>query len=168
MSLTLFISNRVTRQFALVLANLAANAVAWAQPVHVEIRVEPPAQFQTTDLISVPLSGPGQLVFGVDPSSLSVTEDQVVRYVLVGQRPQGAVNVVFEGVNCKTGQTRVLARWNEASGWKPTVSEWRALLEERGTRPAAALARNGLCEGATANTPVSRMVRSLRNGPTDR
>lgn len=168
MSLMFPTSSRTTHRLGLVLTSLATSAVAWAQPVLVEIQVDPPAQFQTTDLISVPLSGPGELVFGVDPSNLSVTEDQVVRYVLVAQSPQGAVNVVFEGVNCKTGQTRVLARWNETTGWKPTASEWRALLAERGTRPAAALARNGLCEGATANTPVSRMVRRLRNGAAER
>jgi hypothetical protein len=127
----------------------------------------PPEHFSRDALIPISLPGPGELRFGVDPQTLSVGPDEVVHYVLVASTSL-AMNVSYEGVDCKNARTRVDARWNEHTGWKLLPdSPWRNLGEDRATRHATALAKGGMCDGRTPNAPVARIAHELRLGRSD-
>lgn len=143
-----------------------SEEVAW-----IEAASNPPERFATTKLIPLFIPGPSQLEFGVDASSVSLGDDQVVRYVLVAKSATGAMNVSFEGIHCKSATTKVFARWNgqaevwkvlDNSGWKPLAGD------SRGTRHASILAQSGMCDGPMPNKPLPKMLKELTTGKNDK
>lgn len=109
----------------------------------------------------IPLESPpgSELRFGIDPDSISIADEQVVRYTIVMQGP-AARSVVYEGLRCSTGEKRVYARQNGSD------SEW--LMSEETWQPARAryateLMRNGICLGTGTNRSVRDIVRDLRS-----
>lgn len=133
-----------------------------------EALVPPPARFATTQLIPVHISGPSELTVGIDPANLSIGPDKIVRYVLVARSTHGAEAVTFEGIDCKSASTRVLARWNNKTDtWRVLEStEWKSLHDDRGSRYAKALARGGVCDGPTPTMPLSSMISAIKTGRT--
>jgi hypothetical protein len=102
------------------------------------------------------------LRFGVDPASVTVTSDGIVRYVVVATSASGAVNALYEGIRCSTAETRLYARHNPDTGWVPVKDgEWRPLHEARPTRHSLAIARGGACLGSGPNQSAARIVRDL-------
>ena len=126
-----------------------------------EVEVAPPPPVRTDRLI--PLEMPAStLRFGVDPASVAVSADGVVRYVVVATSSTGAVNAFYEGIRCSTAETRLYARHNPDSGWVPvTDSQWRSLHENRPSRHGLAIARTGACIGRSPNRSAEQIVRDL-------
>ncbi|MEO5343833.1 MAG: CNP1-like family protein, partial [Gammaproteobacteria bacterium SHHR-1] len=92
-------------------------------------------------MLEVPIDGLGDdFEVLIDPNSLSIGEDRVVRYWLMLRSHLGAVNLHYEGINCNTGQYKAYAYGSprEASGFR-VVKEprWAPLkaLRGRGFRP---------------------------------
>jgi len=81
----------------LVLAWCATAACAFAQSIPnlaadwKETEAPPPPPLRTTGLIPIDVAG-SSLRFGVDPASISVGADRVVRYVVVATSASGTVN----------------------------------------------------------------------------
>jgi hypothetical protein len=159
----------------LVLAALAgASCCASAQlvpenPDWKEFDAPPPPALRTQGLI--PLDVPGSassLRFGVDPDSVSVGPDSVVRYVVVAAGSSGVTNGIYEGIRCSTGEVKVYARHNPDSGWVPAKGgDWKDLYSVPNARYSLAVARNGACLGRAPNGPAVQIVRDLR-APVDR
>jgi hypothetical protein len=124
----------------------------------------PPPALRTSGLI--PLDVPGSsLRFGVDPASVAVGADGVVRYVVVASSASGAVNAIYEGLRCSTGEVRVYARHNPDSGWVPARgSLWQALHSVPNSRYSLLIARSGACVGQGPNGNAAQIVRDLRSG----
>lgn len=146
----------------------AGIGVAHAQDPKSEIHVPPPARFAMDGLIPITISGPSEVAVGIDPAHLSIGTDNIVRYVLVARSASGAQTVTFEGIDCKSASTRVLARWNaNTQEWRVLdSSEWKSLYDDRGSRYAKAMARGGVCDGPTPTMPLSGMIRALKTGRT--
>ena len=125
-----------------------------------EDQVPPPPAFSTSKLLKVEGPVSSSLRFGIDPDTLSIGKDQVVRYVLVMQGP-AATTVVYEGLRCSTGQKRVYARRNGDSGWEIVQEGWQPLNQSSATRYALNMARDGVCIGTAANSSVRDIVRDL-------
>lgn len=145
----------------------AAQAqVAPINPDWREAAPPPPPVLRLQGLI--PLEIPrSNLRFGVDPASVSLGEDSVVRYVVVASSATGAVNAMYEGIRCGTGEVRVYARHNPDSGW--TISKdstWRSLHEGAASRHSLLVARTGACIGHGPNGSAATIVRDL-SGPAD-
>lgn len=152
---------------ALLLVGGAAHAqVVAPNPDWKEVEAPPAPLFRTDALI--PLEIPGtSLRFGVDPASISIGVDGVVRYVVVATSATGAVNAMYEGIRCNTGDFKVYARHNPDSGW--TVAKdapWRSLHEQPLSRHSLAIARTGACIGRGPNRSASQIARDLR-APAD-
>lgn len=129
-----------------------------------EAEVTLPTTLRTGDLIAVPYPG-SELRIGVDPQSVSIGSDGVMRYVMVARSPSGAVNAAYEGIRCETGEVKVYARHYPDSGWKPVAKpEWQKLLAGAAQRHALAIARNGLCSSDGRKRSVDEVVRDLRTG----
>lgn len=45
----------------------------------------------------------------VDVNSVSLSADEVLRYTVIIQSPQGASNIVYEGIRCATNEIKILA-----------------------------------------------------------
>ncbi len=149
-----------------------ATGTAWAQsttwqeeaPAWVESETPLPTVLRTSGLI--PISMPGSsLRFGIDPQSVSVGKDDVIRYVVVATSASGALNAMQEGVRCGTREVKTYARYSPGAGWTAaTGAAWRPLsLGTAATRHSAAIARSGLCGYGTETDTVRDAAKVLRD-----
>lgn len=145
--------------FALLLAAGAAQAqLADTNPDWKESEAPAPPALRTTGLI--PLEIPGsQLRFGVDPASVTLGSDGIVRYVVVAAGA-GAVNGIYEGIRCSTGEYKVYAR-NAGKGWSISGTDWRQLHDQPRSRHSLLVARTGACVGRGPNGTAAQIVRDL-------
>lgn len=152
---------------ALLLAASAAHGqLADTNPDWKEGEAPAPPALRTNGLI--PLEIPGsQLRYGVDPASVSLGSDGVVRYVVVAASAGGAVNGIYEGIRCSTGEYKVYAR-NSGKGWAMSGSDWRRLHDEPRSRHSLLVARTGACLGRAPNGSAAQIVRDLRSPAADR
>jgi hypothetical protein len=162
-------------------AALAAAASSWAQQAPdflpgtmgrptsdagwTEVEVPPPPPVRTDSLVAVDVPGT-ELRFGIDPQSVAIGADKVVRYVVVATSRSGAVNAMYEGVRCDRAEYRVYARYSGAA-WNPVDTEWKPLSESFEGRRVRAIAQAGVCRGHVPNIDAAQIVRDLR-APLDR
>lgn len=155
---------RRTSRWVLALAIVAGAAQAQLTPPDPdwkEMDAPAPAPLRTQGLIRIDLPE-STLRFGVDPASITLTSDGIVRYVVVATSSSGAVNAFYEGIRCSTAETRLYARHNPDSGWVPVKDgQWRSLYETRPSRNSLVIARTGACIGAAPNQSVAQIVRDL-------
>lgn len=134
-----------------------------------ESEVPPPPSFDLKRLVSVEMSVQSQLKWGVDPATVRITNDGIVRYVVVAQSSSGVVNAMYEGIRCNKAEFRRYARHNPGSGWvKSTDSDWTPLRNTGTSRHPETLARGGMCDGAAPPSSVAEAMRRLNAGVTAR
>jgi len=86
--------------------------------------------------------------FLLDPASLSVGHDGVVRYVLLVETPGGASNMTYEGLRCSTREKRIYASARRDGSWSPSRNEaWEKIRDIPPNRQHAALFLDYLCPG---------------------
>jgi hypothetical protein len=156
------------RFLALALAGAClATSAQVAPPVWQELDAPAPPALRTSGLI--PLEVPGTaLQFGIDPGSVAVGQDRVVRYVVVATSATGTVNAMYEGIRCDEAQVKLYARHSPASGWvAPRNSDWQPLHATPNSRHSLFIARNGVCLGHAPNGNAAQIVQDLR-APVDR
>ncbi len=141
-----------------VFAQLAPQDPDWK-----ELDLPPPA-FSRSKLIPLEMPPYVTLKFGIDPATLSVSSDRVVRYVVVAISSSGVVNAMYEGLRCDVGEFKTYARWGAKGEWLAAKdSPWRPLNDNNTSRHALALARQGACEGRTAAAnSAAEIVRRLK------
>ncbi len=127
-----------------------------------EERAPPPAAPQAERLVPVDLGGSFQ--YFIDPASISVAAQKVVRYTLVARSPSGAANVTYEALLCDRRQHRLYAVGQEDGGWKPArESEWSAVGEGVGSYYAN-LADFYFCPNGKAVGDASEALRAIQLG----
>ena len=133
-----------------------------------EVDAPPPPALRTQGLIALDVAGT-TLRFGVDPRSITVGGDGVVRYVVVATSSSGAVNGMYEGIRCNAGEVKVYARYNPDSGWVPVHDgEWQKLsAAQASTRHSLSVARSGACLDNAPNGSPANIVQDLK-APVDR
>ena len=133
-----------------------------------EVEAPPPPPLRTQGLIPIEVAGTS-LHFGVDPASVTVGTDGVVRYVVIATSNTGALNAFYEGIRCSAGEVKVYARYNPGSGWVPARgSEWQDVRSgSASVRHSLAIARGGACMEATPNGSAVQIVQDLK-APADR
>jgi hypothetical protein len=149
-------------------ATLASAQIATPDPDWRELDAPAPPPVRTQGLIPLDMHA-STLRFGVDPASVSVGTDGIVRYVVVASSASGTVNAMYEGIRCNTAEVKTYARHNPDSGWVPTRSvEWRKLHDVPNTRHSLLVARTGACVGHGPNGNAAQVVRDLKSGPDTR
>jgi hypothetical protein len=143
----------------LVLAQSAADADDFK-----EIEAPAPPTYHKEGLIAIDMPSSTSLKYGVDPGTLSVGSDGVVRYVMVAYNPSGSVNALYEGLRCETGEVKTYARSSELGHWTLVLQpKWRQVDMSSSTRHTLALAKQGVCEGSRlAASKASDLIRLLR------
>lgn len=129
-----------------------------------ELDLPPPPSFSKTNLIPLQMPPYVTLKFGIDPATLSVSSDRVVRYVVVASSSTGVVNAMYEGLRCDVGEFKTYSRWSAKGEWLLVSNpQWRPLNDNNTSRHALALARQGACEGRTAAaSSAAEIVRKLK------
>ena len=155
----------------LALAFACAAGAASAQflnpvdPDWKEVEAPKPPAVRTTGLIPLEVPGGSTLRFGIEPASVSIGPDGVVRYVVVASSSTGTVNAMYEGLRCSSGEVKLYARHNPDSGWVPVRNpEWKPVHGTPNSRYSLQVARNGVCVGGGPNGDVSQILKDLRSG----
>jgi hypothetical protein len=144
---------------------LAAQAQVPADnPDWQETEAPAPPKFDPKQLVSVDMPPYVSMKFGVDPATLAVTPDGIVRYVMVAVSPSGSMNAFFEGIRCATGEVKSYARANAQGVWTLVKEpEWRRLNDKHPSKHALALAQQGVCEGNATAGSAAQILRNLKS-----
>jgi hypothetical protein len=114
-----------------------------------ELEFEPPAFPKLDKLREFYVSAMATNKYFIDPATLTVGADGVVRYVLVVKTAGGATNVSYEGMLCKDRTWKHYAAGRSSSGtWTkaPAASSvWRPIENIPVNRHHAALSRDLFC-----------------------
>ena len=147
---------------ALVLAQ-AASAQVFTNPDWKESPVPPAPEFDAKRMLEIDMPRMLDLKYGVDPKTLVVTDDGVVRFVLIakGTGPGAAVNAFYDGVRCATGETKTYARYSGDAWHAVENPEWKSLDQPK-TRYNLALARQALCRSGAPRGTTGEMVQALK------
>ena len=152
-----------TLAVAAVCMGLSGLAVAqiFAQEDWVESPVPPPPAFSTAKLVPITMPRYMTLQFGVDPSTIAITGDGVVRYVVVARNPSGgAVNAFYEGLRCATGEVKGYARSSGTEWEAATDPQWKPLRFVNSSY-SKSLASQGLCRGAAPRGSVGEIIQQM-------
>lgn len=128
-----------------------------------EAETPPPPAFDVSRLIPFEVSAGSGLKFGVDPATLSIGKDGVLRYVVVARSSSGTINAMYEGIRCSTGEYKTYARHNPGSGWNLTSNpQWENMRTSSRTRHAHMMARQGGCPDGGTPVRLDEVLRELR------
>jgi hypothetical protein len=127
-----------------------ANAADW-----VEAAVPPAPAFSKEGLLPLDMPPHVSLKLGIDPSTIAVGPDGVVRYVVVMTNTSGSVSAAFEGVHCITDEVKTYARWSPSGTWTPVSDpQWKSVNDNMPSKHAHAFARQGGCLNRLATSPA--------------
>lgn len=165
----------VRSKLLLVIALFAAGTGAIGQtsstsPDWQEPNVPPAPPSDDRRLIPIDMPANVTLRFGIDPDTLMITPDGVIRYVLVASSTTGVRNLMYEGLRCASSEVTTYARQNAVGQWTPASEpQWRALQGgNAASAHAMALARQGACSGRTVGADsVRALVKKLKSPRPD-
>jgi hypothetical protein len=101
--------------------------------------------------------------FFVDPASLSVGSDGIVRYTLLVLTPEGGRNVGFEGMRCETKEWRIYASGRLDGSWsKSRSNQWSRIQDAASNRHHAALFLDYFCPEGVIARDVDEILSALK------
>ena len=160
-------------KFACVLACgmlMSLSSAAWAQVVIEEAEwkeseVPAPPAFSVDKLVTFVVSPNSELVFGVDPATISISRtDGLVRYVMVATSASGIRNVMYEAIRCSTGEFKTYGRYSAEGQWNMVKnSEWKTIFGNMPSRHALRFAKAGACDNAAPVSSVKELVSRLKS-----
>ncbi len=144
---------------------LTANAQAQTEASDpVDDRPPSAPAFSVERLVPLEMPPYVSIKVGIDPETISVSPNGIVRYVVVMRNAAGSVSAAFEGLICASGQVKTYARAQGNGTWTTvTTPIWRDMSDNLPSRHAQAFARQGACDAGSARTPAD-MVKALRQG----
>ena len=160
------------RAMSVVTLSLLTSVACYAQLVSTdpdwkEAEVPPPPAFNAatlTRLVTFVVSVDSELRWAVDPASIKISEDSLIRYVVFARSTSGTVSAFYESINCGKAEFKTYARYNTHSGWLAVENpEWRSLRDKLPSKHALMLAKQGACVGNAAVNSADELVRALKN-----
>ncbi len=128
-------------------ASVAAAQTAPPLPEWVEEKPMAPPAFATDQLIPIEMPRYVSVDVGVDPATITVSSDRVVRYVVVMRNASGASSAAYEGLRCTTDEVKTYARFGAAGQWVAVKEpEWKPINGNMPSKHAFAIARQGACD----------------------
>jgi len=147
------------------LRDSAADSIDFTEKPLDELPLQLPAPPKAGDLIEFDPGRPATLRFYVDPASLSVGTDQIVRFTIVVKGDGGASNVSYESIRCKTRERKVYAYGRADGTWSQArAPQWTAIygLSTDGYR--FVLFENYFCPSRQSIASAREGVEALRRG----
>lgn len=161
-------ASSASKAIALACICLGLAGTAFAQmaenPDWEESEAPPPPAYQESRLIDIEMPPYVNLRFSIDPGTITITGDGVVRYVVVARsRRQGdATNAFYEGIRCATGEIKTYARSNAGAWDLVENAEWKRIRDMKSSY-AQAISSQAVCRGRAPRASVGDMVDQLRN-----
>jgi hypothetical protein len=124
-----------------------------------------PAYPRDSDLVEFRVGATRSHHFFVDPTTLDVGADGVVRYALVVRTEGGANNVSYEGIRCATYEKRVYAVGTPQRKWvEARRSVWETIQPNRANEYQAILYTEYFCPDRSIVPDKAAAVRALGSG----
>lgn len=134
-------------------ASVAGAQTAPPLPEWVEERPPAPPAFATDQLIPIDMPRYVSVDVGIDPSTLTVGADGVVRYVVVMRNDSGSTTASFEGLRCATDEVKTYARLATSGQWVVVQApEWKPINGNMPSKHAWAISRQGACDSRLSST----------------
>lgn len=129
-----------------------------------ESEAPPPPAFDVKRLEAIAMPPYMTLKFGVDPNTITITNDGVVRYVVVASNAhnEGAVTAYYEAVRCSAASVKSYARFNNGKWEEVAKPEWKS-FRDLNSSYSRQLAVQGLCRGESPRASVKDIVANLRD-----
>ena len=125
----------------------------------------PPPAFNVDKLLTFEMPTGTSFVYGVDPATLTISSDDIVRYVMVATSPSGVRNIFYEGIRCASAEYKTYARYTPEGVWvNVTDPQWRTMLGNMPSRHALQFARTAACDNVAPTQTVDEIVRHLKTG----
>lgn len=122
-----------------------------------------PAPPKSEDLLRYTVGPGASMTFALDAKSLSVGDDQIVRYSSVITSPSGAANISYEGIRCKTGERKLFATGRADGSWNTLPdAEWRRISSAGANSYQATLMKDFFCDGDAIAGKASAIVDRIR------
>lgn len=126
--------------------------------------VQAPAFPRPGNLLPFTVSSASGFSFYIDPASLSLGKDRIIRYTLVARSPSGVDNVSYEGMSCAAGEYAVYAIGLADGTWRSLPPQWKAIEGRSGERWHSALYREYFCPGGLAVGDAAEGLMALKQG----
>jgi hypothetical protein len=128
-----------------------------------EAEIQLPPYPEAAGLYSFYVSPTTEHRFFVDLQTLSVGQDEVVRYTLMVISPSGAKNVSFEGMHCREKTYRIYALGRADGTWSKTRHErWLPVPAAVSNRHHAALYAEFFCPGGSINYRLEDIQKAIK------
>lgn len=150
---------------ALLATGFSVHAQSGADnPDWQETEAPSPPAFNRDKLLNLEMPPYVTLRFGIDPATLVITPDGIVRYVVVASNASDSVTAFYEGIHCATGEVKTYARASGPGLWTASKEpKWQGLNDNLPSRHALAFARQGACDGrAAAASSVADIIRAMK------
>jgi hypothetical protein len=122
-------------------------------PDWAEEKEPPPPAFSAARVMALDMPNFVTVRVGIDPATIMVGADGIVRYVAVMTNSTGTSNAVYEGIRCLTGEVKTYARAGSSGNWSligtPT---WRDVMDNMPSQHARAFTRQAACDNRVANS----------------
>ncbi|MDT7516433.1 CNP1-like family protein [Rhodoferax mekongensis] len=143
----------------LVCAQNALDNLDWVE------EKEPPAPaFSVTKVLPLEMPNFVTVKVGIDPNTIYVGNDGIVRYVAVMTNSTGTSHAVYEGIRCLTGEVKTYARAGSSGTWSPVATPvWRDLMDNMGSQHPRMFARQAACY-ARVTVSKPEIIKALQTG----
>ncbi|MEO1767212.1 CNP1-like family protein [Thiobacter aerophilum] len=102
--------------------------------------------------------------FFIDPQSISVGEDGVVRYALIVISPSGATNITFEGMRCGAHEFKIYAFGRGGQWARNRYAQWKPIEYKDRNRQHHMLYDDFFCPGGIIAKDAPEIVFALKRG----
>jgi hypothetical protein len=128
-----------------------------------EIAVQLPAPPKAENLLPFYVSPITTHTFAIDPLSLTVAADGVIRYTLVTRSQEGATNISYEGIRCASFEKKIYAIGHPDGNWsRSRRDQWERIASNAANRQHAALTKDYFCQESMVAGKAEDMVKRLR------
>lgn len=128
-----------------------------------EMEVALPPFPQSKDLITVDTGPTSRQHFEIDAKTLTIVDDNIVRYSVVATSSSGSKNIGFEAINCTYGTLRHYAYGTADGKWvRATGDKWQRISSMSRNQLHYTLAEFFFCQGATVAGSVSDITGRIR------
>jgi hypothetical protein len=140
------------------LRDSAADSIDFTEKPRDELPLQLPAPPKAGDLIEFDPGRPATLRFYIDPASLSVGTDLIVRFTIVVKGDGGASNVSYEAIRCKARERKVYAYGRADGTWSQArAPQWTVISGLNADGYRFVLYENYFC-------PSRQIIASAREG----
>ncbi len=131
-------------------------------PEWVEAATPAPPQFSVNSVLPLDMPPYVSVKVGVDPQTIAVGEDGVVRYVVVMRNTSGNTSASYEGIRCSSDEVKTYARWSASGQWNLLAHpEWKAVSDNMPSHHAQVFARQAACVNH-ATTSKQEVIDALK------